>query len=130
MLSKFLHALMATEICGSTVSLKYVFVFTFTIRDFSTPAPIPIQSDVDEDGRRPTFRREVELYDEAADLLRRRFDPCWISSWGKAFLALAVIFVVLAIALNLWFLVMEPHFYGELRAPDHRLAGFGSPPNA
>ena len=114
---------MTTEISGCTVPLKY-YVFTFTIRDIS------IQSDVDEDGRRPIYRREVDLYDEAADLLRRRFNPCWISSWGVVFLALAAIAVVYALAINLWFLVMQPHFYGELRAPDHRSGGIAPPLNA
>ena len=28
--------------------------------------------------------------------------------------------VVHALAIDAWFLVLEPHFYGELRAPDHK----------
>ena len=68
----------------------------------------------------PLYGREVELYDEAAALLQqRRYNPCWIASWGYIFLFLTVIAVVHAIVIDLWFLVLGPHFYGELKAPDH-----------
>ena len=36
---------------------------------------------VDENGF-PLYGREVEMYDEAAALLQRRYNPCWMASWG------------------------------------------------
>ena len=36
---------------------------------------------VDENGY-PLYGREVEMYDEAAALLQRRYNPCWMASWG------------------------------------------------
>ena len=73
---------------------------------------------VDGDGY-PRYAPEVELYDEAAALLQRRFNPCWMASWGVIFAVLAAMAVAYALTINLWYLVLEPHLYGELRAPDH-----------
>ena len=73
---------------------------------------------VDEAGL-PIYAPEVAMYDEAAYLLQKRFNPCWISSWGYIFALLTAMAVVHAFVINVWYLVLEPHFYGELRAPDH-----------
>ena len=45
----------------------------------------------DDEGELPLYSREVELYDEAAALLQRRYNPCWVASWGYIFLCLTVI---------------------------------------
>ena len=42
-----------------------------------------------------------------------------LMNYRYLFAILTVMAVVHALVVDVWFLLLEPHFYGELKAPDH-----------